>query len=42
VNEAALLAARRSKKRIEMAEFEEAIDRTLAGPERKSRLISAK
>ncbi len=42
VNEAALLAARRSKKRIEMSEFEEAIDRTLAGPERKSRLISAK
>ncbi len=42
VNEAALLAARRSRKRIEMSEFEEAIDRTLAGPERKSRLISAK
>ena len=42
VNEAALLTARRSKKCIGMAEFEEAIDRTLAGPERKSRLISAK
>lgn len=42
VNEAALLAARKNKDRITMEEFEEAIDRVLAGPERKSRLISEK
>ena len=40
VNEAALLAARRDKKKIGMEEFEESIDRVVAGPERKSRLIS--
>jgi len=40
VNEAALLAARRERKNISMAEFEESIDRVLAGPERRSRLIS--
>jgi cell division protease FtsH len=40
VNEAALLAARQGKKLIEMDDFEEGIDRVLAGPERKSRLIS--
>lgn len=40
VNEAALLAARRNKKRIEMSELEEAIERVVAGPERKSRVIS--
>ena len=40
VNEAALLAARRDRKSISMAEFEEAIDRVLAGPERRTRLIS--
>lgn len=40
VNEAALLAARRRKRRIGMQELEEAIDRVLAGPERKSRVIS--
>lgn len=40
VNEAALLAARQSRKTIGMDEFEEAIDRVLAGPERRSRLIS--
>jgi len=40
VNEAALLAARRGKKAISMAELEEAIDRVIAGPERKSRIIS--
>ena len=40
VNEAAILAARQSKKSIFMAEFEEAVDRIIAGPERKSRLIS--
>ncbi len=42
VNEAALLAARRNKDKITMQEFEEAIDRVLAGPERRSRLISEK
>ncbi|AFM21478.1 MAG TPA: ATP-dependent zinc metalloprotease FtsH [Acetomicrobium flavidum] len=42
VNEAALLAARRNKKLITMDEFEEAIDRVIAGPERKSRVISPK
>ena len=41
VNEAAILAARRDKKTIEQDEFEEAIERVIAGPERKSRLISA-
>jgi len=40
VNEAAILAARRNKKVIEMDEFEESIERVIAGPERKSRLIS--
>lgn len=40
VNEAALLAARREKTRIGMDEFEASIDRVIAGPERKSRLIS--
>lgn len=40
VNEAALLAARRGKKRIEMPELEEAIERVVAGPERKSKVIS--
>ena len=40
VNEAAILAARLNKKSIFMTEFEEAVDRIIAGPERKSRLIS--
>lgn len=40
VNEAAILAARRNKKTITQSEFEEAIERLIAGPERKSRLIS--
>ena len=40
VNEAAILAARGNKKSIFMTEFEEAVDRIIAGPERKSRLIS--
>ncbi|MBN1887065.1 MAG: ATP-dependent zinc metalloprotease FtsH [Thermoflexales bacterium] len=40
VNEAAILAARRDKKTIGMNEFEQAIERVIAGPERKSRLIS--
>ncbi len=39
-NEAAILTARRSKHAIGLSELEEAIDRVLAGPERKSRLIS--
>ena len=40
VNEAALLAARRNKKKIFMAEMEEAIERVLAGPERKSHVMT--
>jgi cell division protease FtsH len=40
VNEGALLAARRGKKEITIFELEEAIDRVVAGPERKTRLIS--
>jgi len=40
VNEAAILAARRSKKAVDMEEMQEAIERVIAGPERKSRLIS--
>jgi len=40
VNEAAILAARRNKKSIGQAELEEAIERVVMGPERKSRLIS--
>jgi cell division protease FtsH len=40
VNEAAILAARRNKKSIGQPEFQEAIERVVAGPERKSRLIS--
>jgi cell division protease FtsH len=42
VNEAALLAARHNKDQIEMSEMEEAVDRVIAGPERKTRLISEK
>jgi len=41
VNEGAILAARRNKKSIGHSELEEAIERVIAGPERKSRLISA-
>src|SRR5262249_54348478 len=40
VNEAAILAARRNKKRISMGEMNEAVDRVIAGPERKSRVIT--
>ncbi len=40
VNEAALLAARRNRKNIGMAEFQEAVERVQLGPERKSRIIS--
>jgi len=41
VNEAAILAARRNQKSIGMADLKEAVERVIAGPERKSRLISA-
>ena len=40
VNESAILAARRNKKQIGMSEFQEALERIIAGPERKSRVIS--
>jgi cell division protease FtsH len=40
VNEAAILAARRNKKVITIGEFNEALERVVAGPERKSRIIS--
>jgi cell division protease FtsH len=40
VNEGAILAARRNRKTIVMADFEEALERIVAGPERKSRVIS--
>ena len=40
INEAAILAARREKKVIEQTDFQEPIERVIAGPERKSRLIS--
>ena len=40
INEGAILAARRGKKKIQMPEFNEAVDRVIAGPERKSRVIS--
>ncbi len=40
VNEAALLAARRGKKTIEMVELEEGIMRVIAGPEKRTRLLS--
>jgi len=42
LNEAALLAARQNKSVIEPADCEEAIDRVIAGPERRSRIISPK
>ncbi len=42
LNESALLAARQNKKEIEMADIEEAIDKIIAGPEKKSRIISEK
>lgn len=40
VNEAALLAARRNKREIGMTELEESIERVMAGPERKSKVMS--
>ncbi len=39
VNEAAILAARRNRKEITMQDFEEAIEKVIAGPEKKSRII---
>ena len=40
-NEAALLAARRNQEAVGMSELEDSIERVMAGPERKSRVISA-
>lgn len=42
VNEAALLTARRGKEKIGMLEMEESIERVIAGPEKKTRVISEK
>ena len=42
VNEAALLAARRNKKKIMMSEMDEAIERVIAGPQRRSRILGPK
>ncbi len=42
VNEAAILAARHGKKMISKAELDESVERVIAGPERKSRIISPK
>ncbi len=42
VNEAAIVAARKNKKSISMRDFEEATERVILGPERKSRIISEK
>jgi cell division protease FtsH len=39
VNEAAILAARKNKNEINMEEFEEAIEKVIAGPEKKNRII---
>ena len=41
LNEAAILAARRNRSTVSMFEIEEAIDRLIAGPQRKSRVMSA-
>ncbi len=41
-NEAAILAAREGAKKVSMKHFEESVDRVLAGPQRKSKIISAK
>lgn len=40
INEAALLAVRRNKKKVGMSEFEEAVERVVAGLEKKNRLIN--
>lgn len=42
VNEAALLASRKGKKLIDMEDFEASIDRVIAGPEKKSRIMNEK
>ncbi|MBI5240836.1 MAG: AAA family ATPase, partial [Elusimicrobia bacterium] len=42
INEGALLAARKEKTAVELADLEESIERVLSGPERKSRIISDK
>lgn len=42
LNEAALVAARRNKKKIDMTDLDEASDRVIAGPAKKSRVISKK
>ena len=42
LNEAALVAARRDKKKIDMTDIDEATDRVIAGPAKKSRVISEK
>jgi cell division protease FtsH len=42
INEAAILAARRNRKDVSLKELEDAADRVIAGPERKSRVISPK
>jgi cell division protease FtsH len=42
INEAALLAVRRNKKRVSMSEFEEAVERIMGGLEKKNRLINEK
>lgn len=42
VNEAALFAARKEKTRVDMSDFAEAIERVIAGPQRKSRLLTEK
>lgn len=42
LNEAALLAARENKRKITMLEIDEAVDRVIAGPQKKSRVVSEK
>ncbi|MBO7237900.1 MAG: ATP-dependent zinc metalloprotease FtsH, partial [Elusimicrobiaceae bacterium] len=42
VNEAAILAARNDKEAVDNADFDEAVERVLAGPQKKSRIISEK
>ena len=42
INEAALLAARQNKTKVELSDLEQAVERVIAGPEKKSRVISEK
>ena len=42
INEAALLAARKNKKEITLSEIEESVERVVAGPQRKSRIVMKK